>query len=200
MADNGVLPAQAASDDERRARMADLVNDFRAGRPGAIDGLVAELTPVLWQVARATGLSRTDSEDVVQTVWVSLLSHLDAIHTPGALMAWLMTTTRREAWRVSKAARKLALADQEWLIAIPDEGGSSEERAIMMDEYRKLRAAFLTLPRRCQELLRIVVFIPRPDYTEVADRLGMARGSVGPTRGRCLAKLRVALSSDGGER
>jgi RNA polymerase sigma factor (sigma-70 family) len=199
MTDNGVLRIAEASDDERRARVAGLVNNARAGHLEAIDELVAELTPMLWQVARATGLSGPDSEDVVQTVWASLLSHLATIHTPAALTSWLVTTTRREAWRVRKADRRQAPADHEWLILIPDEGGSSEERVIMADEYRQLRTAFSTLEPRCQELLRIVAFVPRPDYSEVAARLGMARGSVGPTRSRCLEKLREALGQGGGE-
>jgi len=200
MTDNGVLRVAEASDDERRARVAGLVNDARAGRSEAIDGLVGELSPMLWQVARATGLSGPDSEDVVQTVWLSLLSHLEAIHTPAALTGWLVTSTRREAWRVGKASRKQAPADPESLISIPDEEGGSEERVIMADEFRQLRTAFRTLEPRCQELLRIVAFVPRPDYSEVATRLGMARGSVGPTRGRCLDKLREALVQGGGER
>lgn len=61
------------------------------------------------------------------------------------------------------------------------------------DEQRALWEALSTLTPRCQELLRIVAFVPRPDYDLVAARLGMARGSVGPTRSRCLEKLRVAL-------
>ena len=199
MTDNGVLRVAEASDDERRARMAGLVNDAQAGHPEAIDGLVAEFSPMLWQVARATGLSGADSEDVVQTVWLSLLSHLDAIHTPAALTGWLLTSTRREAWRVVKASRRQPPADPESLISIPDEEGGSEERVIMADEFRQLRTAFHTLEPRCQELLRIVAFVPRPDYSQVAAHLGMARGSVGPTRSRCLDKLRVALSQVGGQ-
>ena len=200
MSDNGVLRVAEASDDERRARLTGLVNDARAGHPEAINGLVSELTPMLWQVARATGLSGADSEDVVQTVWESLLTHLDTIHTPAALTAWLVTATKRESWRVRKADRRQSPADPETLISIPEHGGGSEEHVIMADEFRQLRTAFLALDPRCQELLRIVASVHRPDYSQVAVHMGMARGSVGPTRSRCLDKLRMALRQGGGER
>lgn len=170
-----------------------------AGEDGtavAVDKLVAELTPMLWQVARAAGLGVQDAEDVLQAVWVSLLSHLDTIRAPGALTAWLVTATRREAWRVAAAARKTQPADHDWMLAIPDPKAGSEERALLADEQRALWAALRTLPPRCQELLRIVAFVPRPDYDVVAARLGMTRGSVGPTRSRCLEKLRLALRAE----
>lgn len=164
----------------------------------AVDKLVAELTPILWQVARATGLGVHDAEDVLQTVWVSLLSHLDTIRTPGAVTAWLVTATRREAWRVAAAGRKTQPADHDRLLAIPDPRAGSEERVVLAEEQRALWAALRTLPPRCQELLRIVAFVPRPDYDQIAGRLGMNRGSVGPTRGRCLEKLRRALQTEEG--
>lgn len=164
----------------------------------AVDKLVAELTPMLWHVARAAGLGAHDAEDVLQTVWVSLLSHLDTIRTPGAVTAWLVTATRREAWRVAAAGRKTQPADDDWLLAIPDPRAGSEERVVLAEEQRALWTALRTLPSRCQELLRIVAFVPRPDYDLVAARLGMTRGSVGPTRGRCLEKLRRALQAEEG--
>jgi len=188
------------SEDQHRARMARMVNEARSGHAEAFNGLVTEFTPMLWQVARATGLGRADAEDVVQTAWLNLLSHLDTIHTPAALTAWLVTTTKREAWRVRKAGHRQTPEDPEVLILIPDHADGSEERVILADEHQQLRKAFLTLEPRCRELLRIVAFVPRPDYSEMAIRLGMARGSVGPTRGRCLEKLRAALGEGGGEK
>jgi RNA polymerase sigma factor (sigma-70 family) len=158
-----------------------------------VDKLVAKLTPMLWQVARAAGLGTQDAEDVVQTVWVSLLSHLHSIRSPGAITAWLVTATRREAWRVAAAHRRTQPADHDWLTNIPDPREGSEDRAVLAEEQRALWAALRTLPPRCQELLRIVAFVPRPDYDAVAAGLGIPRGSVGPTRGRCLAKLRALL-------
>jgi RNA polymerase sigma factor (sigma-70 family) len=160
-----------------------------------IDELVPELTPMLWQVARGAGLGTEDAKDVVQTTWVNLFAHLDSIRAPGALTAWLVTATRREAWRVATAGRRTLPADQQWLASIPAPGKSLEDQAVLSEEQQAIWAALRTLSPRCQELLRIVAFVPRPDYDTVATRLGMARGSVGPTRGRCLDKLRRALDA-----
>ena len=195
-----MVEAGRVQEDERRIRLTNLVNAAKAGQSDAIGDLVTEFTPMLWQVARAAGLSASDAEDVLQSVWLTLISHLETIRTPGALAAWLVITTRRESWRVRKADLRQPPADQEWLVAIPDPQPGSEEQAIMAEEGRMLWAAFRTLPDRCQELLRIVAFVPRPDYDEVAATLDMRRGSIGPTRARCLDKLRTALVAEGGTR
>lgn len=195
--DNEVLSRGQLSEDDRHARIAQLVEHVRDGRMDAADELVTELTPMLWQVARAAGLGVADSEDVVQTVWLQFMSHLDAIRTPATLTSWLTITTRREAWRVRAAARRQQPADGEWLTAIPDPADGAEEGVILKDEQRQLQAALRSLSPRCQELLRIVAFVPRPDYDSVAAELGMPRGSVGPTRSRCLDKLRSALNAKG---
>jgi RNA polymerase sigma factor (sigma-70 family) len=183
-------------DRDHGAHVASLVSAARAGDDGALGQIVTELSPLLWQVARAAGLSRGDAEDVLQTVWLRLISHLDGIHTSMALTGWLVVTTRREAWRVRAAGRKLRPADQDWFIALPDAEAGCEEKVIVDDQRRTLWAAIRRLPPRCQELLRIVAFVPRPDYTAVAAELGIPLGSVGPTRGRCLGKLRALLAAD----
>lgn len=188
--------AESANQPDRNARIAGLVLAARDGDEDAVGQIVTELSPLLWQVARAAGLSPGDAEDVLQTVWASLLTHLGDIRTPRALTGWLVVTTRREAWRVSAAGRKQIPADEDWLAARPDQGPGSEERAVMNDERRALWAAIGKLSARCQELLRIIAFVPRPDYQMVAAKLGMPVGSIGPTRGRCLAKLRALLAAD----
>jgi RNA polymerase sigma factor (sigma-70 family) len=198
MTDSGVVVVDLVNADEHRARVESLMRAAQDGSEEAFGELVAELTSTLWHVARATGLSRPDAEDVVQTTWLSLVSHLKTIHTPAALKSWLVTTTRREAWRVRAAELRQLPTDQDWLTTIPDQAAGSEERLVMEQEMRDLHTAFLTLSTRCQELLRIVAFVTRPDYDEVAAKLGMARGSVGPTRGRCLEKLRGVLYPEGG--
>jgi len=180
---------------DRGARLAGLVGAARDGSEEAVGQIVAELSPLLWQVARAAGLSAGDAEDVLQTVWLRLIANLGDIHTSAALTAWLVTTTRREAWRVRAAGRKRVPADEDWLAAIPDHGPGAEDLAIMADQRRELWEALGHLSGRCQEILRIVAFVSRPDYDVVAAQLGIPRGSIGPTRGRCLAKLRALLAT-----
>jgi RNA polymerase sigma factor (sigma-70 family) len=180
---------------DRNKRIADLVNAAREGSDDALGRIVTELSPLLWHVARAAGLGSGDAEDVLQTVWVRLLSHLDGIRTSAALTSWLVVTTRREAWRVRAEGRRQLPIDEEWLGTLPDPGPGSEEQIITDDQRRALWVTIGQLSRRCQELLRIIAFVPRPDYQAVAAELGMPVGSVGPTRGRCLAKLRALLAT-----
>ena len=185
-----------ASEPDRGTRIAGLVGAAKQGNQDALGEIVTELSPLLWHVARAAGLSSGDAEDVLQTVWMRLLAHLDDIHTPSALAGWLVVTTRREAWRVRAAERRQLHADQELFAATPDQGPGAGEQVIIDEQRRSLWVAFSQLSQRCQELLRIVALVPRPDYAVVAAELGMPVGSVGPTRGRCLAKLRVLLGHD----
>ena len=179
----------------RAARMADLLSAARTGSDDALGQIVNELSPLLWQVARSAGLSQGDAEDVLQTVWMRLITHLDGIHDAGALTGWLVTTTKREAWRVRAASRKQLPVDQDVFADLPNKGPGSEEQVILEDQRRELWAAIGMLSRRCQELLRIMAFAPRSDYATVAAALGMRIGSIGPTRGRCLAKLRALLAN-----
>src|SRR5580698_5717646 len=105
--------AVRASQQDRADRITALISAARQGSDDALGQMVTEFSPLLWHVARATGLSSGDAEDVLQTVWMRLLEHLDDIRTPTALAGWLVITTRREAWRVRAAERKQVPTDQE---------------------------------------------------------------------------------------
>ena len=176
--------------------MADLLDAAKGGSEDALGQITAELSPMLWHVARAAGLGADDAEDVVQTAWERLLSHLADIRAPQALVSWLVVTTKREAWRTRSSGRRQRPADQEWLTAIPDHAAGAEEQIVLDEQQRALWRAVGRLSAQCQELLRIVAFIPRPDYQSVSAALGMPVGSIGPTRGRCLEKIRALLADE----
>lgn len=169
----------------------------------ALDELVGVMTPVLWHVVRAYRLSSQVAEDVVQTTWLALVRSRDRIEEPAAVGGWLTTTARREAWRVARATgRALPTEDEELARRLPDED-SAEAAVVQQDGDDRLWEAVDRLSERCRQLLRIVAFEHRPDYTEIAARLGMPIGSIGPTRGRCLHKLRALIQAqqdNGGER
>lgn len=194
-----VRPADAART-ARRARLAELLVSAQAGHRDALNQIVTELTPLLWHITRAKGLDRSTCEDVVQTTWLRLLGHLADIRTPEALTGWLATVARREAERLRTLGMREPPLAEESLAGVQDSRPVTDEPAderICREERRLvLWRAVRRLPGRCQELLRVVAFTDRPDYDAVATALGMPRGSIGPTRGRCLAKLREALTSD----
>lgn len=163
------------------------------GDQAGLDDLVATMTPVLWHVVRAYRLSPESAEDVIQSTWLALVRRRDAIEDALAVGGWLTTTARREAWRVcQKAGRDVPVEDDEFDVRMPSQR-SAESEAVVHDERDRLWAAVQTLNERCQRLLRIVAFEHRPDYSQVAVALDMPVGSIGPTRSRCLAKLRVVL-------
>jgi RNA polymerase sigma factor (sigma-70 family) len=181
---------------DRTTRVADLLDAVRGGSEDALGQITAELSPMLWHVARAAGLGTDDAEDVVQTVWERLLSHLADIRVPQALVSWLVVTTKHEAWRMRSHGRRHLPADQEWLAALPDHTAGAEEQIVLDEQHQALWRAVGKLSAQCQELLRIVAFVPRPDYQSVSAALGMPVGSIGPTRGRCLEKIRVLLADE----
>jgi RNA polymerase sigma factor (sigma-70 family) len=180
---------------ERAVRLGDCLQRARLGERDALDEVVRELNPLLWHVARAQGLGLDEAADVVQTTWLALLRRLDEIRSPQALVVWLVTTARREAWRVRGRARR-QVADGAALESLPDPGPQPGERLLADERDRALWRHFQRLPERCRALLRVVAHVDRPDYARVSEALGMPVGSIGPTRGRCLAKLREMLLAD----
>ena len=148
----------------------DAFRRWRDGDEAALDELVRVMSPVLWHVVRATGLDKEAAEDVVQNTWLTLVRSADSVRDAQAITRWLCTAARREAWRVSKAVgphpsgrgRGARRAD-----AGPDLArvrGRDQRR-----ERARLWQALGRLPERCQKLLRIVAWEPRPDYSSVAD-------------------------------
>jgi RNA polymerase sigma factor (sigma-70 family) len=172
----------------------DAFRRWRAGEEPALDELVRIMSPVLWHVVRATGLDRETAEDVVQNTWLTLVRSADSVRDAQAITRWLCTAARREAWRVSKVATRTRPVDDQVLDARLPAQASPEADVVTQDEQAGLWRALSQLPERCQRLLRIVAWEPRPDYSSVADSLGMPIGSIGPTRRRCLDKLRVQLA------
>lgn len=166
---------------------------WRAEETGALDDLVRELTPLLWHVVRSYGLDRQSAEDVVQTTWLGLVRNADAVRDPQAVLGWLTTTARREAWRVSKVSRRQMPMSADTLAAALPETDGPEQDVLLNDRQKVLWAMVAELSERCQRLLRVIAFEDRPDYARLALELEMPVGSIGPTRGRCLAKLRSLL-------
>jgi RNA polymerase sigma factor (sigma-70 family) len=174
-----------------------LFDAYRGGDEAKMADLVRVLTPILWHTARACRLDSATAEDVVQSVWLTLVRKADSIAEPRAVLQWMVVSTKRESWRVAREQSKVRPEDLE----LTDHGDqerteSVEETVVRTDEDIRLWRHIETLPERCRTLLRVIAFAERPDYAALATALGMPQGSIGPTRGRCLAKLRIALAQD----
>jgi len=170
---------------------------YKAGERERMGELVDLVTPVLWNTVRAQRVGHDLAEDVVQTTWLRLVHHAEGIQDPRAVLAWLIVTAKRESWRVMKeAARVRPMPEADDSDGGDDAMESPEMAALATLDGRVLWRHVATLPPRCHSLLRVIAFCDRPDYAAVAAALGMPVGSIGPTRGRCLAKLREALDND----
>lgn len=177
-ATNGELVAAAANGDQR-----------------AWDALVERYTPLLWSITRAHRLAVADASDVVQTTWLRLVEHLNRISDPERLPGWLATTARREAQRVARRADWPRPGDD--FAALADDGPALDDRLLRDERDAALWTALALLDEACQRLLRVLIADPPPSYADVADIFGMKVGSIGPTRQRCLAKLRRLAQAAG---
>jgi RNA polymerase sigma factor (sigma-70 family) len=192
--DAGTTAADLPTGSERWERAGVLFGRWRDGDARAMDDLVRLLTPVLWHVARAYGLDRELAEDVVQTTWLTLVRRHTSIAESRAVAGWLTTCARREAWRASRRQRRDDPTESEQLEPHLPVVLSAEQEVDQGITSRQLWSALGRLAERCQRLLRVIAFEDRPDYARLARDLAMPVGSIGPTRQRCLAKLRALLA------
>jgi RNA polymerase sigma factor (sigma-70 family) len=184
-------------EDSLATRAGRLFAQYRDGDQAKMGELVSVLTPILWHTARSSQLDPATTEDVLQSVWLTLIRKSDTIAEPLAVLQWMVVTTKREAWRAARNQARLRPEDLESsMAATSNEGQSVEDTVLRGEGDARLWKHIAALPERCRTLLRIIAFADRPDYAELAKALGMPQGSIGPTRGRCLAKLRISLAQD----
>ena len=170
----------------------DLVIRARSGDKQAWDALIERYAPLVWSICRSYRLGSADASDVGQNVWLRLVEQLDKIRDPAALPGWLATTTRHECCRTLREARRRQATGHVLDVEnIPDpQSGIAEDELLMAEYHAALREAFGHLPPSCQQLITLLMADPPVPYTEISARLGIPVGSIGPTRGRCLDKLR----------
>ena len=170
----------------------DLVASARDGDVQAWDALVERYAPLIWSICRKYRLGRADADDVGQSVWLHLVDHLDKIREPAALPGWLATTTRRECGRVVRAAHGphavVYALDAENMA--DEQADAAEQEVLAAERHAALREAFTHLPPEGQRLIGMLIADPPLPYAEISARLGMPVGSIGPTRSRCLDRMR----------
>ena len=180
----------------------DLATLLRAASEGdqeAWNAITDRFTSLLWSVARSYRLGSDDAEDVVQNTWLRLLENLTRIDNPEALPGWLATTARREALGIlRRRGRTVLTRDEDLGVDLADPASTELDSALLQDERDvELWASFAKLPERCQQLLRVLMAVDRPVYAEVSAAFDMPIGSIGPTRMRCLERLRKLVAESG---
>jgi RNA polymerase sigma factor (sigma-70 family) len=166
-----------------------LVAAARSREAWAWDAIVARFTPTVRSVARRHRLGDADQDEVAQLTWIRLLGAIDRIEDPAALGGWLATTARRECLRVLAASRREVPVEE--APAVADVAAAAAEDVAAAEERRlALREAIAGLRDRQRELVGLLLCDPPLSYEEVGRRLGMPVGSIGPTRLRCISRLR----------
>ena len=178
------------------AQVARLVVRSASGDSRAWDELVDRFGALVWAIARAHRLSDADAEDVFQATWLRLLEHADRLTHPGRLAGWLATTARREAVRVARLNARMVPIDENRLVGAAD-GDDTVAIILTCERDTVVRRALATLPARDQTLLTLLTAEPHCPYEEISRTLDMPIGSIGPTRERCLGRLRRATLAAG---
>lgn len=171
---------------------ADLVARVRGGDKRAWDALVERYASLIWSICRKYRLDPADADDVSQSVWLYLVDHLDQIREPAALPGWLATTTRRECGRLVRAAHgpRAAVYPLDGENMADEQADMAEQEVLAAERHAALRQAFADLPPHGQQLIVMLTADPPVSYAEISARLGIAVGSIGPTRRRCLDRMR----------
>ncbi|MFF4486130.1 RNA polymerase sigma factor [Streptomyces sp. NPDC001544] len=187
-----------------RADVGALVASAVDGDAAAWKALVEGLSPLVWSVVRAHRLSDADGSEVYQTVWFRFAQHLGRIREPEKAGSWLASTARHECLKVIKGLTRLTPTDDPRVLDRVSEDVTpeqslldSEEAVAEAERIRRLWQEFEELGERCRQLLRVLMASPPPSYLEVSAALGVAVGSIGPLRQRCLRRLRARLEARG---
>jgi RNA polymerase sigma factor (sigma-70 family) len=169
---------------------ATLVRAARGGQAAAWKTLVERHDGRIAAVCRAHRLSSADAADVRQTTWLRAVEHLDRLHEPQRVGAWLVTVARRECLRVVRQAARVRPCDEELLQREHAATAPPDLRLLESERRAAVRTAVTALPRRDRALLGLLYSEPEPSYADIGRSMDMPIGSIGPTRGRALERLR----------
>ena len=202
------LPFQPPDSKAQYVRVSDpdLIRACLRGQAAAWEALIDRYAALIYSLCLRSGLSQADAEDTFQDVCVLLLDRLGDLRDTKRLAGWLVSTTKREIWRVQgrkrpQLATELGAAEWAWESAegaFSERPDSLEKDVIELENQQMLREALNRLPERCHRLLNLLYNTEAPpEYRDIADLFKMPVGSVGPTRARCLQSLRKLLEELG---
>jgi len=172
-----------------------LVGEAAAGEKAAWDALVDGFSGLVWSVVRGHGLYGAEAADVSQTVWLRFVEHLHRIREPERTGAWLATTARHECLRVlRRRGRTVVTAAPPEPVALSSDADPGA-KVVAGEEHDLLMVALGRVSDQCQALLRLLISDPPLSYDDIAAVLAMPKGSIGPTRQRCLVRLRAVITT-----
>ncbi len=171
----------------------ELVYACSEGESWAWEALVDRYRRLVYAIPLRVGLTEDDAADVFQTVFASLFEHLDHLRDPQCLAKWLIIAAQRESWSVARHQRRERFDEEASAIlwSVRDGAALPEQRISLLADQCLVLEALDRLGGRCRDLLWLLYYDPcEPSYADVSRQLHMPLGSIGPTRARCLQKLR----------
>ncbi len=167
----------------------DLIRACRRGDSGAWKRLLKKYERLIFSIPLRYGLSREDAADILQATFTTLIQSFDDLSEEGNLGAWLATVAHRRTWRLLERGRREAEYVRDLIEGAPP---GEEHPAERWELTEWLKGGLSQLDDSCRNLLLMLYFRPS-SYAEVAERLSMPLGSIGPTRARCLKRMRRIL-------
>jgi RNA polymerase sigma factor (sigma-70 family) len=176
----------------------DLVSFCLQGDPQAWETLVLRYKRLIYSIPLRFSFTAADAADIFQSICLKLIEHLHELRDERRLSSWLITTTTRHCIYLRSQRCRETGSNEDDLIERPDPTENLEEMRLLIEEQQTVRESVELLPDRCRELIELLYFDSHtPSYEEVGQILSMPVPSVGPTRARCLEKLRTILRRKG---
>jgi RNA polymerase sigma factor (sigma-70 family) len=196
LVDADVEGVQAVARDVAELDVTRLVRRAANGDSRAWELLIDKYGRLIWSITTGFKLVESDAADVFQTTWMRLIEHIDRIEHADRVGSWLAATARNECLRLLATRKRLVLVHENDSFDGPVPHEPQVDEALLAAERAEVvREAMTHLPRRWQRLMEMLMSDPPASYAEISDELGLPVGSIGPTRGRCLARLRVLLEA-----
>ena len=181
-----------------------LVKACLAGDSEAWESLILRYQRLIYSIPIRSGFSPFDAADIFQSVCLKLFEKLSTLRKQEKISSWLMTTTTRECWRVVERRRREAgpsIYDEDYEQDIASRLASEEpladQQRIAFERRQRVREAIEALPERCRSLIMLLFYSKEePSYSDIARQIKVPVNSVGPTRARCLQKLKRILEGN----
>ena len=175
---------------------AELVKRCLRGEEAAWSELVEKYKRLIFSIPLKYGFSRDDAGDIFQAVCADLVTELPRLREAAALPAWLMKVTSRKCFQRAREAKRFA--GEPDADALPASEELPQQLLEEVEQEQAVRDALGAMAPRCRELIRLLFYeTPCRPYAEIAQELGLATGSIGFIRGRCLEKMRKRLAEAG---
>ena len=176
----------------------ELVSACLSGDEEAWSELIDRYNRLIFSIPLRQGLSREEAADVFQAVCLDLVTELPKLRDPQALPAWLIRTTSRKVGKWKRRSERYVADEGDLVESATDQDELPDSLIEHWQQTQALRDGIEGLPERCQAMVRMLFFeTPARPYKEVAQALGVATGSIGFMRMKCLDRLRSVLERVG---